>query len=73
MKGLSSLAHESLQDTKSIKPPSLIGSSTATQTRICQVTSSPVPITPITTPKVTENGNFSSPVCKCSKQKYSMK
>lgn len=65
MKGLSSLAHESLQDSKSIKPPSLVGSTT-TQTRICQVSSSPIPVTPIT-PKVAENGNYSSPVCKYSK------
>jgi len=62
VKGLSSLHHESLQDSKSIKPPSLIGTTTA-QTRICQVSSSPGPIAPIT-PKVTENGNFSSSVCK---------
>ncbi|XP_050429069.1 uncharacterized protein LOC126838584 [Adelges cooleyi] len=55
VKGLSSLAHESLQDSKSIKPPSLLGSTT-TQTRICQVSTTPP------TPKVTENGNFSSPV-----------
>ncbi|XP_050532159.1 uncharacterized protein LOC126900474 isoform X2 [Daktulosphaira vitifoliae] len=55
VKGLSSLAHDSLQDSKSIKPPSLIGTTT-TQTRICQVSSSPV------TPKIAENGNFSSPV-----------
>lgn len=60
VKGLSSLAHESLQDSKSIKPPSLVGSTT-TQTRICQVSSLPVPVTPIT-PKVAENGNYSSPV-----------
>ncbi|VVC25940.1 Hypothetical protein CINCED_3A025264 [Cinara cedri] len=57
VKGLSSLAHESLQDSNSIKPPSLVGSTT-TQTRICQVSSSPVPITP----RIEENGNYSSPV-----------
>lgn len=62
MKGLSSLAHESLQESKPIKPPSLVGS-TSSQTRICQVSSSPVPVTPIS-PKVSENGNYSSPVCK---------
>lgn len=65
VKGLSSLAHESLQDSKAIKPPSFVGSTT-TQTRICQVSSSPIPVTPIM-PKV-ENGNYSSPVCKCFKR-----
>ncbi|XP_001943732.1 uncharacterized protein LOC100164977 [Acyrthosiphon pisum] len=60
VKGLSSLAHESLQDSKSIKPPSLVCTTTA-QTRICQVSSSPIPVSPIAT-KVTENGNYSSSV-----------
>ncbi|XP_025423180.1 uncharacterized protein LOC112692659 isoform X2 [Sipha flava] len=60
VKGLSSLAHESLQESKPIKPPSLVGSTTS-QTRICQVSSSPVPVTPIS-PKLSENGNYSSPV-----------
>lgn len=67
MKGLSSLAHESLQESKPIKPPSLVGS-TSSQTRICQVSSSPVPVTPIS-PKVLENGNYSSSVCKYFKIK----